>query len=54
MPPRSTAWILLGVPGHPIEDLSLTDVFIDFAGGGTAEQATREVPDDEKAQRGLS
>jgi len=44
--------ILLGVPGHPIEDLSLTHIFIDFAGGGAAEQAKREVPDDEKAQRG--
>ncbi|HVZ66542.1 MAG TPA: glycosyl hydrolase family 28-related protein [Lacunisphaera sp.] len=36
--------LLVGEPGHPIEDLSLTNIFIDFAGGGTKEQAAAEVP----------
>ena len=40
--------LLLGEAGHPIEDLSLTNIFIDYVGGGTAEQAAREVPPDEK------
>ena len=41
--------LILGLPGHAIEDLALSDIFIDFVGGGTAEQAKREVPEDEKA-----
>ena len=36
--------LLVGEPGHPIEDLSLTNIFIDFAGGGTTEQAAVQVP----------
>lgn len=40
--------LLVGEPGHPIEDLALTNIFIDFAGGGTREQAAREVPAHEK------
>lgn len=40
--------LILGLPGHPIEDLSLTNIFIDYVGGGTAEQAAREVLEDEK------
>jgi len=36
--------LLVGEPGHPIEDLTLSNIFIDFAGGGTREQAAREVP----------
>jgi polygalacturonase len=36
--------LLVGEPGHPIEDLSLSNIFIDFVGGGTKEQAAREVP----------
>ena len=41
--------LILGLPGHAIEDVSLSNIFIDYAGGGTAEQAKREVPEDEKA-----
>lgn len=41
--------LILGLPGHVIEDVSLTNIFIDYAGGGTAEQAARVVPEDEKA-----
>jgi len=36
--------LLVGEPGHPIEDFTLTNIFIDFAGGGTKEQAAAEVP----------
>jgi polygalacturonase len=40
--------LLVGEPDHPIEDLSLSNIFIDFSGGGTAEQAQREVPAEER------
>jgi polygalacturonase len=36
--------LLAGEPGHPIEDVTLSNIFIDFAGGGTKEQAACEVP----------
>lgn len=37
-----------GLPGHPVENVSLRDIRIEFAGGGTTEQAQRvpeELPD---------
>jgi polygalacturonase len=43
--------LILGLPGHAIEDVSLSNIFIDYVGGGTAAQAEREVPDDEAAQK---
>ena len=43
--------LILGLPGHAIEDVSLTNIFIDYVGGGTAVQAEREVPDDEVSQK---
>jgi polygalacturonase len=42
--------MIVGEPGHPVEDVTLSNVFIDFAGGGTKEQAAREVPAFEKAR----
>jgi polygalacturonase len=36
--------LIVGEPDHPVEDVTLTNIFIDFAGGGTKEQAAREVP----------
>lgn len=42
--------LIVGEPGHPIEDLSLSNIFIDYVGGGTAEQAAREVPAEEPAR----
>ena len=39
--------LIVGEPDHPIEDLSLSNIFIDYVGGGTAEQAAREVPAEE-------
>ena len=34
--------ILSGVPGHPIEDIKISDVYLEQAGGGTAEMAAFE------------
>ena len=41
--------LIAGLPGHPIEDLVLSNLQIHYLGGGTAEQAKREVPEFEKA-----
>jgi polygalacturonase len=40
--------LIAGLPGHPIEDLALSNIFIDCAGGGTPEQGARVVPELEK------
>ena len=40
--------IISGLPGHPIEDLRLSDIRIYYKGGGTAEMAKRQVPEYEK------
>jgi polygalacturonase len=40
--------LILGVPGTTVDDVSLSNIFIDYAGGGTAKDAEREVPSDEK------
>ena len=40
--------IISGLPGHPIEDLTLSNIRIYYKGGGTAEMAAREVPEFEK------
>ena len=37
--------LIVGLVGHPIEDLSLSNIFIDFVGGGTEEQGQRVVPE---------
>jgi polygalacturonase len=36
--------LLVGEPDQPIEDVTLSNIFIDYAGGGTKEQAARDVP----------
>ncbi len=36
---------LAGLPGHPIEQVTLSDVRLWFTGGGRAEDAAREVPE---------
>src|ERR1017187_1811527 len=38
---------ITGIPGFPIEDLKISDIFIQNAGGGTAEQAKIVVPENE-------
>jgi polygalacturonase len=41
--------ILSGVPGHPIEDIKISDVYLEQAGGGTAEMAALEPGEHEAA-----
>jgi polygalacturonase len=43
----ATGCAIAGVPGHPIEDVILENIRIEFAGGGTAEQAARAIPEEE-------
>jgi len=40
--------LILGLEGHPIEDVTLDNILVEFAGGGTAAQAGREVPEMER------
>ncbi|MDI1321004.1 MAG: glycosyl hydrolase family 28-related protein [bacterium] len=42
--------LIVGEPGHPVEDVTLSNIFIDFVGGGTKEQAAVEVPKYEPAR----
>jgi polygalacturonase len=46
--PAQAGILITGIPGHAIEDVTLSNILIDYAGGGTVEQATREVPELEK------
>ena len=39
--------LVTGVPGHRVQDLVLRDIDISFPGGGSAEFASRSVPEDE-------
>ena len=41
--------LIAGLPGHRIEDVVLENIHLEFAGGGTAAQAAREVPEMAKA-----
>jgi len=38
---------ITGIPGYFVEDLKISDVYVQHVGGGTAEQAKIEVPEDE-------
>jgi hypothetical protein len=38
--------MITGIPGHPVENVTLENVVISYPGGGTPEDATREVPED--------
>jgi len=40
--------IVAGIPGHPIEDVKLSDIVIVHPGGGTKEDAQRRLPEKEK------
>ena len=40
--------LIAGLEDHPIEDLSLSNIFIDYIGGGTKEQGERVVPEYEQ------
>ena len=37
--------LIAGLPGHPVEDLTLDNIFIDYVGGGTKDQGKRVVPE---------
>ncbi|MEO6828737.1 MAG: glycoside hydrolase family 28 protein [Acidobacteriaceae bacterium] len=39
--------ILSGIPGHAIQDIQISDIFIQQWGGGTREQADRHMPENE-------
>ena len=43
------ASIIAGLPGHPVEDVDLSNIRIIYKGGGTREDAAREVPENETA-----
>jgi len=40
--------IVSGIPGHRVEDITLTDITILHSGGGTAQDAARALPEEEQ------
>ena len=44
----SQAALIVGLPDHPIQDLTLDNIRFYYKGGGTKEQAVRQVPELEK------
>lgn len=40
---------ITGLPGHPVENVTLENICIEFSGGGTVEMAERKVPEKEKS-----
>jgi polygalacturonase len=40
---------ITGLPGHPIENVSLSNIQLAFDGGGTREEASKQVPQKEKS-----
>jgi polygalacturonase len=44
---QSYACTIAGLPGHPIEDIHLNNIRIYYKGGGTKEQAARDIPENE-------
>jgi polygalacturonase len=38
---------ITGIPGFPVEDLKISDIFVENVGGGTADQTTIQVPEKE-------
>jgi len=40
---------ITGIPGYPIEDLKISDVFVECVGGGKTEEAKVDVPEKENA-----
>ena len=45
----STGCSISGIPGHPVENIALEDVQLEFSGGGTAADRDRAVPEAEAA-----
>jgi hypothetical protein len=44
----SLSSVISGIPGHEIEDLTLSNILIQHRGGGTREDAERRIEDDAK------
>jgi polygalacturonase len=44
---QSYTCTIAGLPGHPIEDIHLSNIRIYYKGGGTKEQGAREIPENE-------
>jgi len=40
---------IAGIPGHPVEDVTLSDIRLVYRGGGTSEDAARQPPEAEEA-----
>jgi polygalacturonase len=40
---KNSGFVIIGLPGHPVEDLSFSDIRATFPGGGTSEDATNVV-----------
>jgi polygalacturonase len=38
--------MITGIPGHRVQDVTLEDIAVRFPGGGTRDDATRQVPED--------
>jgi polygalacturonase len=45
---RNLGCSITGIPGHPVENISLSNISITFEGGGTKELISKEVPELEK------
>jgi polygalacturonase len=43
------AVLVSGIPGHPVEDLKFSNIYLHHQGGGTAEMAAIQVPEKEDA-----
>ncbi len=39
--------MITGIPGHPVENVTLSNIHVTFPGGGTLEDAAIQVPEDE-------
>lgn len=46
--PAEAGILMTGIPGYTIDDVSLSNIFIGYVGGGTAAEGERVVPEDEK------
>jgi len=44
-----TGCSITGIPGYPVENISLSNISIEFDGGGQKENINREIPEKEKA-----
>jgi polygalacturonase len=40
---KNSGFVIIGMPGHPVENLTFSDIRATFPGGGTAEDATNSV-----------